>query len=53
MNDKELEKQFQQDGYVIIPFLNDSEVADLKKAFLNYCPRAEVTLRQVTPAWTH
>ena len=38
MNDKELEKQFQQDGYVIIPFLNDSEVADLKKAFFELLP---------------
>jgi hypothetical protein len=38
MNDKELEKQFQHDGYVIIPFLNNSEVADLKKAFFELLP---------------
>lgn len=38
MRDEQLEKQFQKDGYVTIPFLSDTEVAELKKGFFDLLP---------------
>lgn len=36
--DPELEAQFQKDGYVIIPFISEEEVAELKQAFFDSLP---------------
>ncbi len=36
--DPELEAQFQRDGYVIISFLGDDEVAELKQSFFDLLP---------------
>lgn len=33
--DKKLEAQFQKDGFVKVPFLNENEVAQLKEAYIN------------------
>ena len=40
MRDEQLETQFQQDGYVIIPFLKEDEVAFLKDKFLELMPQS-------------
>ncbi len=40
MLDQQLEAQFQKDGYVIIPFLNDTEVAELKQGFFDLLPNS-------------
>jgi ectoine hydroxylase-related dioxygenase (phytanoyl-CoA dioxygenase family) len=36
--DSDLEAQFQKDGYVIIPFIDEEEVAVLKQAFFDLLP---------------
>jgi hypothetical protein len=33
--DKDLEQQFQRDGYVVVPFLNEEEVAFLKQKYFD------------------
>lgn len=38
LNDIELEKQFQRDGYVQIPFISEQEVEELKKKFFDLLP---------------
>ncbi len=38
MRDEQLEKQFQKNGYVVVPFLNEDEVEKLKKGFFDLLP---------------
>lgn len=38
--DAKLEEQFQKDGYVIIPFLNEAEVEDLKQKYFDSLPES-------------
>ena len=40
LNDDTLEKQFQKDGYVQIPFISTEEVEGLKKKFFDLLPKS-------------
>jgi ectoine hydroxylase-related dioxygenase (phytanoyl-CoA dioxygenase family) len=40
LNDQNLEKKFQEDGYVIIPFLSDEEVKFLRDKFFELLPKS-------------
>lgn len=40
MNDDILEKKFQKDGFVVIPFLSPEEVAYLKNKFIELAPKS-------------
>ena len=40
MNDDELEKKFQRNGYVEIPFISAEEVEGLKKKFFDLLPKS-------------
>lgn len=40
LNDDELEKKFQRDGYVEIPFISKEEVEGLKKKFFDLLPKS-------------
>ncbi len=40
LNNDELEKQFQKDGYVQVPFISEKEVSDLKKLFFDTLPES-------------
>lgn len=39
-NNPELEQQFQKDGYVIIPFLTDEEVVEIKERYFETLPNS-------------
>jgi ectoine hydroxylase-related dioxygenase (phytanoyl-CoA dioxygenase family) len=40
LNNDELEKQFQKDGYVSVPFISEIEVAELKQMFFDTLPES-------------
>jgi hypothetical protein len=40
LNNDELEKQFQKDGYIRVPFISEKEVAELKQMFFDTLPES-------------
>jgi hypothetical protein len=45
LKDNLLNEQFEKDGYVIIPFLNQDEVAELKKLYFDTLPNSGGTIQ--------